>query len=401
MIRVKTEPLPRGVLPSVSWVATGSRLPVPAFGKLTVDTLRAARVPAGVRLAFTGTASVIELLLETGEWASVPAPTVPDALVIQVPGRPPRPVGLPAGRGTARLEFPERNPAGVVRVYLPEATGMEILELAADRPLEPVPRGPLRVVYGGSITRRWPVSTPGPAWPSRVADALGLDLVDLGFAGAARGELPTADVVAVSGADAATLAWGTNGHSAFPTSAARIAETMRFCLTTVREGLPVAPITGEPDRSPSSRAAISSPQPCSWTASTPVTAGTATSRPPSARGSPPDSCREPNACGPACRDTQRRRGQRPYAAGDARDAATVASPTARHHPREPPHQGGEGSEMNETSVFRLDGRVAVVTGGGSGTGRATVEVPATAGARADFATAGTGAYAAAKKGPRP
>src|SRR5262249_23590848 len=101
---------------------------------------------------------------------------------------------------------------------------------------------PRWVVYGDSITQGWSVTEPGLAWPSRVADTLGLDLVNLGFAGAARGELPTADAVAASGADAVALAWGTNAYSALATSAARIAERMRLSLTAVRAGLPTAPV---------------------------------------------------------------------------------------------------------------------------------------------------------------
>ncbi|MGW2824291.1 SGNH/GDSL hydrolase family protein [Streptomyces sp. NPDC001443] len=243
MIRFETELFLRGVLAALSWSDAGTRLPSTACGKLTVDTVRAARVPAGVHLAFTGAASMVELTVAVGERTSVPAPTLPDCLVLAVAARTPLRIPLPVGGGTVRLELPEREPSHVVRVYLPEAVEVVVTGFAADRPLEPVPRGPLWVVYGDSITQGWSVSTPGLAWPSRVADALGLDLVNLGFAGAARGELATADVLAASGADAVTLAWGTNAYSSLPTSPAQIAETMRIYLTAVRQGLPKAPIT--------------------------------------------------------------------------------------------------------------------------------------------------------------
>ncbi|MCX4815213.1 GDSL-type esterase/lipase family protein [Streptomyces sp. NBC_01239] len=243
MIRVQPERFLRGVLPGLSWADDGARLPLAACGKLTADTVRAARVAAALHLAFTGSASVIELTVGVGERTTVPAPDLPAAFVVRTVGQPPREVRLPADGGIVSVPLPRRAPETVVRVYLPEAVEVAVLGLAADRPLHPAPRGPLWVVYGDSITQGWSVSTPGLAWPSQVADALGLDLVNLGFAGAARGELPAADVLAASGAGAVAMAWGTNAYSSLPTSTAQIAETTRLFLTTVRAGLPDAPVT--------------------------------------------------------------------------------------------------------------------------------------------------------------
>ncbi|MER5787383.1 GDSL-type esterase/lipase family protein [Streptomyces sp. NPDC001980] len=242
MIQVPPEPFLRGVLPGLSWADGGSRLPLAGCAKLTADTVRAARVPAGVHLAFTGPVSTIELTVEVGERTTVPAPTVPEGFVVRVPGIPTRLVPLPSRDGTERVRLPERDRDRVVRVYLPESTEVTVVGLAGDQRPEPAARGPLWVVYGDSITQGWSVTEPGLAWPSQVADTLGLDLVNLGFAGAARGELPTADVLAASGAQAVTLAWGTNAYSSLPTSTAQIAETMRLYLTAVREGLPGAPV---------------------------------------------------------------------------------------------------------------------------------------------------------------
>ncbi|MEV0904384.1 GDSL-type esterase/lipase family protein [Streptomyces hokutonensis] len=244
MIRVRPERFLRGVLPDVSWPDGGSRLPPGACRKLTADTVRAARVPAGVHLAFTGSASTLALTVRTGARTGVPAPTLPVAFVVLVPGRSAVTVPLPSrDGGTVHIELPDRDPALTVRVHLPEAVETAIDELTADSRLEPAPRGPLWVVYGDSITQGWSVSRPGLAWPSRVADTLGLELVNLGFAGAARGELLMADVLGGSGAAAVTLAWGTNAWSSLPTGAVQIAETMRLFLTAVRQGLPEAPVT--------------------------------------------------------------------------------------------------------------------------------------------------------------
>lgn len=232
----------RGVLPAVSWSA-GSRLPPAATAKLTIDTVRAARVPAAVHFAFTGTAKAVEVVAEAGERTSVPAPTLPEAFVARVPGQAAVVVPLPAGGQPARIPLPERDPAAVVSLYLPEAVELQVSALSAvDGDIAPAPRGPLWVVYGDSISQGWSVTEPGLAWPSLVAAELGLDLVNLGFAGSARGELLMADAVGNSGADAVALAWGTNAWSSLPTDAAVIGGTMRLFLTALRQGLPDAPV---------------------------------------------------------------------------------------------------------------------------------------------------------------
>ena len=232
----------RGLLPGVAWTA-GSRLPASALAKLPLDTVRAARIAAGVHLALTGAARAIELDVRVGEPTSVPAPTVPDGFVVRVDGRSAGRVAVPACDGPVRIAMPERGPDDVVRVYLPETVELRIERIdGVDGDLVPAPRGPMWVVYGDSITQGWSVSEPGLAWPSLVADELGLDLVNLGFAGSARGELLAADAVAASGAAAVAVAWGTNSWSSQPTDAAQIAGTMRLFLTALRQGLPDAPV---------------------------------------------------------------------------------------------------------------------------------------------------------------
>lgn len=232
----------RGVLPTVSWSA-GSRLPAAATAKLTIDTVRAARVPAGVHLAFTGTARAIDIDAGVGERTSVPVPTLPDAFVARVPGGRPVVVPVPADGGVVRVPLPGRDPDAVVRLYLPEAVEVQVNGLAAvDGDIVPAPRGPLWVVYGDSISQGWSVTEPGLAWPSLVANELGLDLVNLGFGGAARGELLVADAIGVSGAEAVAVAWGTNAWKSLPTDVTVIAGTMRLFLTVLRQGLPDVPV---------------------------------------------------------------------------------------------------------------------------------------------------------------
>lgn len=240
MDRLAPDPFVRGILPSVSW-SDGSRLPAQANQKLPIDTVRAGRIAAGVHLAFTGTAFAIELETRVGERTSVPAPTVPEAFVATVSGAPS--VHTKVDSGVVRVALPERAAGQTVRVYLPEAVEVGIDSIVAvGGEIAPAPRGPLLVAYGDSITQGWSVSEPWLAWPSLVGEELGLDVVNLGFAGSARGELLAADAVAGSGAAVVVLAWGTNAWSSLPTDGAQIAERMRVFLTAVRQGLPATPV---------------------------------------------------------------------------------------------------------------------------------------------------------------
>lgn len=229
----------RGVLPGLEW---GSRLPAAACAKLPADTVAAARVPAGVHLALTGSATAVDLGVQVGGPTSVPAPTVAEVLLARA-GSATTSAPVPAGGAVVRLRLPAREPDQPVRIFLPEAVETVIESVTGvDGSIAPAPRGPRWVVYGDSIAQGWSVTEAGGTWPSLIADELGLDLVNLGFAGSARGELLAADVVGGSGAAAVALAWGTNAWSSLPTDAAAIAETMRLFLRTVRQGLPGAPI---------------------------------------------------------------------------------------------------------------------------------------------------------------
>ncbi len=237
MESIAPEPFVRGVLPTLSWT-DGSRLPENAVRKLPADTVRAARVPAGVHFAFTGSASAIRLDLRVGRRTSVPAPTMAEAFVVRTAGSVTR-VRLPNDFGTVEIPLPPREPPQTVQIYLPEHVELVIDAITpVGGDIAPAPRGPRWVVYGDSISQGWSVTEAGLAWPSLVAESLGLDLVNLGFAGSARGELLTADAIGGSDAAAVAVVWGTNAWSSLPTDVGQIAETMRVFLTAVRQGLP-------------------------------------------------------------------------------------------------------------------------------------------------------------------
>ncbi len=141
------------------------------------------------------------------------------------------------------IEFDEHDTVQPVRLALPENYQLRRAEVRAlNGSIRPAPRRPRLVVYGDSITQNWSVSTPGSGWASRVAERLNFELVNLGFAGSARGEVLAALAVAQSNADAVVLAWGTNAWSRVPTDEHTIAATLRLFLRAITDQLPGRPI---------------------------------------------------------------------------------------------------------------------------------------------------------------
>ena len=85
-------------------------------------------------------------------------------------------------------------------------------------------------------------SAPALAWGAIVARRHGLDLVNLGYAGAARGEIPCAEAVAGLAAEVISISHGTNCWTRTPHSAGMMFETTRAFLDIVRQGHPVTPV---------------------------------------------------------------------------------------------------------------------------------------------------------------
>ncbi|MER7517439.1 GDSL-type esterase/lipase family protein [Streptomyces sp. NPDC126499] len=147
----------------------------------------------------------------------------------------------PAEESVVRIGLPPGG--GDFTVYLPEAQAPLVRAL---RPvggaLAPVPRRPRWLVHGDSITEGWWATRPARSWPATAGRTLGLDPVNLGYAGGARGELPLAEHLARLPGELITLAFGTNCWSAVPSSAPLLYETTRTFVTLVRRGHPDTPL---------------------------------------------------------------------------------------------------------------------------------------------------------------
>ena len=145
------------------------------------------------------------------------------------------------GRATARLRVGAG--AAPATLYLPEGMRPTLLAL---RPqggeIRPPPAQPRWLCYGDSIVEGWCASEPAAAWPHRIARQHDLDVVNLGYAGAARGELPSAQEIAALPADLISVAFGTNCWTRTPQSAELFAASLRAFFEIVRGGHPATPI---------------------------------------------------------------------------------------------------------------------------------------------------------------
>jgi lysophospholipase L1-like esterase len=165
---------------------------------------------------------------------------VGDELLDEVPASP--------GRSTVELRFPGRSSLdgpedAPVVVHLPEGMRPVVHTVAAvGGTLAPAPAGPRWLCYGDSIAEGWIASGPAWSWPARAARRHRLDLVNLGYAGAARGEIPSAEQIAALPADVISLSHGTNCWTRTPHSAEMVRAGLAAFLDIVRQGHPDTPI---------------------------------------------------------------------------------------------------------------------------------------------------------------
>lgn len=210
--------------------------------RLPLDVWERAALPAGVRLELTAGAGA---RFEVRYRASEPGPA--EALRVAEPvfeaWRGDVPLErVPAKIGddeTVRLTLPPG--VGPVTVHLPESLSPVVLGVRG-RGIAPAPPRPRWVVHGDSITEGWLAGRPALSWLSAAGRALGLDPVNLGYAGSAHGEAACAEQIATLHCELITLAFGTNCWSGVPASAPLLYETTRTFLDLVRQGHPETPL---------------------------------------------------------------------------------------------------------------------------------------------------------------
>jgi lysophospholipase L1-like esterase len=210
------------------------------MGRLPRDTWMMASIPVGVRLEVVGDASELEVAYHCAHasFGYLGGGECHSFVVWQAGTR--TVVDAEEGEHTVRLPGPA---GGRAVVHLPERMGPTILSITGvGGSIEPAPAQPKWLCYGDSIAEGWVVTDPDRAWPAIIGREHGVDTVNLGYAGSARGEIPSAEELAELDADVITIGHGTNCWTRTPHSAALFAAGLRDFLTIVRQGHPETPI---------------------------------------------------------------------------------------------------------------------------------------------------------------
>jgi lysophospholipase L1-like esterase len=210
------------------------------LARLPGDTVAAASLPVGVRLELVGDAETVEVAYTTrtddlgyrGESAGTAFTVVcGDDVVSEHPAH--------LGDGAVTVVMPERAADEPVLLYLPEGMRPTVHTVApAGGTVEPAPPKPRWLAYGDSIVEGWVASGPAGAWPAIAGRAFGLDVVNLGYAGAARGEIASAEQLASLDADVVSISHGTNCWTRVPFSEAMFRAQTDAFLAIVRDGHP-------------------------------------------------------------------------------------------------------------------------------------------------------------------
>jgi lysophospholipase L1-like esterase len=210
--------------------------------RIPQDTWAMASIPATVRLELVGEAEAVEIAYRTATddlgYRGEGAVTTFSLWQGDDPVDERRAV---LGEGTVRLGLVRSGEPAVV--YLPEGMRPTVLSVSGvGGDVSPAPAGPRWVAYGDSILEGWVASGPACSWPAIAARSLGLDVVNLGYAGAARGEVASAEQVAALPAEVISITHGTNCWTRTPHSVGMMRETTAAFLEVVRGGHPTTPI---------------------------------------------------------------------------------------------------------------------------------------------------------------
>lgn len=241
---VQPEPFVRGApYPSAGEVPYPRANPSDT-ARLPADIWHAAVVPAGVRLELVGDAEAVDVAYRTtsgnlgyrGEGAGITFSVWRGA----------RKVGeeeAVLGEGLVRLPLGTTAPDKPAIIYLPEGMQPVVQSLTAVQgDIEPAPERPRWIAYGDSITQGWIASGPSQGWAAIAARKAGLDLVNLGYASAGRGEIVSAEHIAALPADVITIAYGASCWTRVPHSVGMIGEGFRAFIDMIRQGHATTPV---------------------------------------------------------------------------------------------------------------------------------------------------------------
>ncbi len=239
----EVEPFVRGCAwPAADWAAYPRCDPGPGGARLPADTRAQAALPVGVRLEFTGAADAVELDYRTATAElGLRGPGAGTAFALFRANRCVSEAPAALGAGTVRLAAGAGPARGII--YLPEGMRPEVRAIrAVGGAIAPAPPQRRWVCYGDSIAEGWCAAGPASAWPARVGREWELDVINLGYAGGARGELASAEEIASLRADVISISHGTNCWTRTPHDAALFRAGLAAFLAIVRQRHPALPI---------------------------------------------------------------------------------------------------------------------------------------------------------------
>ncbi len=212
--------------------------------RLPSDTWHAAVVPVGVRLELVGDAEAIDIAYRTtsgnlgyrGDGAGI-------TFSVWRAGRKVGEEEAVLGDGLIRVPLGSSAADKPATIYLPEGMQPVIQSLTAvNGEISPAPDLPRWIAYGDSVTQGWIASGPAQGWAAIAARKAGLDLANLGYAAAGRGEIVSAEHIAALPADIISVAYGASCWTRVPHSVGMLAEGFAGFIDVVREGHPSTPI---------------------------------------------------------------------------------------------------------------------------------------------------------------
>jgi hypothetical protein len=149
----------------------------------------------------------------------------------------------PGARSSVRFHLDGPGAERLVVIRMPVSAACVVHSITADAPLRPAPaEGPRWLHYGSSISHGSDLDDPRGPWPLQAARALGLDLVNLGFAGNAMLDPFVARAIAQAPADVITLKIGINIVNGDAMRARTFVPAVHNFLDLVRDGHPHTPI---------------------------------------------------------------------------------------------------------------------------------------------------------------
>jgi hypothetical protein len=143
------------------------------------------------------------------------------------------------GDGLIRVPLGSSAPDKPATIYLPEGMQPLVQSLTAVKgEISPAPELPRWIAYGDSVTQGWIASGPAQGWAAIAARKAGLDLANLGYAAAGRGEIVSAEHIAALPADIISVSYGASCWTRTPHSIGMLAEGFAAFLDVIRDGHP-------------------------------------------------------------------------------------------------------------------------------------------------------------------